>query len=73
MLYKKVHRQHIREWRKGRKFKYNDRDEVCRIPFTAKPHIIEEFNILIEGWALICMYSPHLGKIVHKDRITWLD
>lgn len=72
MLYKKVHRQHVREWRCWRRFKYNDRDEVYRIPSIAKPHIVEKFNIMVDEWALISMYGPSLGKIWHKE-IIWLD
>ena len=34
MLYKKIHRQYLREWRVGREFKYYNIHRVTR-----KPHI----------------------------------
>ena len=37
MLYKKVHRQYLRQFRKGRRFKFNKRDdeehEITREPY----------------------------------------
>ena len=31
MLYKKIHRQFLRQFKKGRKFKWDDREEACEV------------------------------------------
>ena len=65
MLYKKVHRQHIREWRLGREFKIRGEvDEVASGPYTKGGFI------WIGNWYLIHLLS---GKLKHKDDITWLN
>lgn len=68
MLYKKVHRQFIRQFWKGRKFKFNDGDiEVYEI--IDEPVIDRDF-VWVDGMNLISLYS---GRLLHKDYITWLS
>ena len=67
MLYKKIHRQHVKEWRLGREFKYYNIHRV-----TKKPHI-EGSYIWMDGWHLISIRGIHLGQIHYKEKITWLD
>ena len=70
MLYKKVHRQHVREFRQGRKYKIYDSNIVFVI--TKKPRIDSFGAIYVQGWCLITITGPHLGKMWHYE-ITWLD
>ena len=73
MLYKKVHRQYLREWRIGRKFKYLG--EVYEIT-KEKPFIdIECGNIRIDHWFLILILidGEKSGQLWCKDNIEWLD
>ena len=71
MLYKKIHRQHLREFKRGRIFKI-DNDTKCEVE---KPYIDEECNaIYVRGtmsWRLIPMYGKYSGKLWLKNRITW--
>lgn len=75
MLYKKVHRQYLRQFRKGRKYKFNDSNIVGEI--IRKPSIDKEYGyiyIRVGGLYLITMTGPGSGKMWHKDDyITWLD
>lgn len=75
MLYKKIHRQHVRQFRVGRKFRFVDNynDRVYKI--TGKPHIPlftkgKRSTIRVDCWDLIFVWS---GKLWHKDDITWLN
>lgn len=45
MLYKKIHRQFLREFRIGRKFKYSRSGDVCEV--TGKP-LINRDGIVVE-------------------------
>lgn len=73
MLYKKYHRNYIKQFRIGRRFKFHkDDDEVYGV--TCKPHIEKGYNdnytnISITRWYLISIVS---GKIVLRN-ITWLN
>ena len=70
MLYKKIHRQYLREWRLDRKFRFRDNKEVYRV--AIKPYIDEGY-IKIGGWRLIYMKGPRLGRLFDKDDFKWLD
>ena len=72
MLYKKTHRQYLREWRLDRKFKAGNRDKVYRVSIKLKPYITEGF-IQIGGWRLIYMKGPRSGRLYDKDAFKWLD
>ena len=66
MLYKKIHRQHLREFRIGRKFK-NKYGSVCEV---IKEPTIGKVAIWLEGYDLIRIPS---GEIRYKDVLRWLD
>ena len=72
MLYKKVHRQYLRQFRIGRKIKdkYDNRiDEVA-----GKPYIDYDWHsIWLGGWCLIPMTGRYSGILRNKKRITFLD
>ena len=76
MLYKKVHRQFVREFQVGRKYRFNDSNIVGEI--SGKPSIDKKeygyIYILVGSLYLIYMTGPYSGKMWHKDDyITWLD
>ena len=65
MLYKKVHRQYIRQFRIGRKFRFfGDVHEVAEKPY------IENNTILVNGVDLIPLYS---GRLLNRSVFVWLD
>ena len=69
MLYKKIHRQHLREWKVGRRFKFEG--EVFEI---INEPVRDNYDEYIWGdggdWHLISLKS---GRLYHKDGITWLN
>ena len=67
MLYKKVHRQYLRQFRIGREFKYEfcGFPEVCKV--TGKPYIGGNYIQIDYKW-LIALYS---GRFWYN--ITWLN
>ena len=80
MLYKKVHRQFIRQFRRGRKFKIDDEEEIRKI---LKEPYIEKVNI---GVGLLIFIVIDCGDVepswniildktgrVYDNRVTWLD
>ena len=73
MLYKKVHRQFLREFKRGRIFRI-DNGTVCEVE---KPYIDEECSAIYikatMSWCLIPMYGKCSGKLWLKNRITWCD
>lgn len=78
MLYKKIHRQFLREFRVGRKFKYNK--VVYEV--TEKPHIDPEYIYSVVSdnkWPLIPLvdapiyYYPDKGERTDEDYIEWLN
>ena len=67
MLYKKIHRRHVRKWRIGREFKI--RGEVYEV--TEKPDIKRSrYNIWVGEWKVISLIS---GQLWHEDDIKWLE
>lgn len=66
MLYKKIHRQYVKEFQVGRKYRFEG-GEVYKI--TTSPYIGSCF-IFIVDWELINIVS---GRLWNKDRIEWLD
>ena len=71
MLYKKVHRQHIRQFWKGRKFRYNGGNMVGEV--IGKPYIESFGAIYVDVWCLIPIEGPYKGRMWRKDSIEWLD
>ena len=76
MLYKKIHRQHLREWRIGRKFRYKSSFGVYEV--TGKPYIcrryirVDEVNNYEEKtYDLIVALND--GRLWNTDVIIWLD
>lgn len=49
MLYKKIHRQYLRQWRLGRKYKMYG--EVCEV--TREPYLDSEYNYNVAVGELI--------------------
>ncbi len=72
MLYKKIHRQFFRQFKKGRKFKWDDREEVCEV--VRRGPWVGRVSILVDTWQLIRMTGRTRGIIHYRHRmITWLD
>ena len=77
MLYKKYHRQYLREWRIGRKFKYNHCSSGI-FEVTGKPYIcgrniqIDEVDRFDE-YEYDTVIALESGKMSIKNIITWLD
>ena len=71
MLYKKVHRQHLRQWRKGRRFKFKNGGGVRVISklFIGKGYIYIDYDA---GYInpLISMEGQILSTI---KNIEWLE
>lgn len=67
MLYKKIHRQCLREWRVGRKFRICDYSKVIEI--TEKPHLKSD-SIWVADW---CLISLDDGSMWPKGVTEWLD
>ncbi len=65
MLYKKTHRQYVKEFREGRQFWF--KNELFTV--ITKPGIDRDF-IWIDSWVLIDITT---GQIKHKNNIEWLD
>lgn len=74
MLYKKIHRQHVRKWRIGRKFEWFG----CVFVVAREPHIGKfHISVKVNGG-----YSNHERKLIrlkgrkgtmeHTD-IVWLE
>ena len=82
MLYKKIHRQYLREFKKGRRFKYYDGSYNVRDEVTSKPYIdYSEGAICVKSdydgleWCLIPIddyYYPR-GVRLQKNEIKWLN
>ena len=69
MLYKKIHRQYLREFRVGRRFEYRgDIYEITRGPFFLTPR-----RIWIDRGIGNCMsILSESGKMQYKE-IVWLE
>ena len=70
MLYKKIHRQYLREFKRGRKFKIRNINCKGKVYEVTKEPIIGRVAIWIDGMDLISFYS---GKIRYKDEFKWID
>ena len=73
MLYKKFHRQFIRQFWKGRKFRFNDGGNIYEVTFG--PYISWTGNIVVDisnrdAWRIIRLST---GKLRYKDNIEWLE
>ena len=72
MLYKKIHRQFLRECRIGRKYKRCSSNVVDVV--TGKPHIDSDFNsILADGWNVITIKGQDSGKIWNRSIFNWQE
>ena len=69
MLYKKIHRQYVKEFRRGRKYEYDDGCDSKVFEITRKPQIVENF-IWVGNLYIIPLFS---GQLLYKEEITWLD
>ena len=74
MLYKKIHRQHLREWRVGRRFKYKVDGRLGGVyqVHTGRPQIVMRRIrcICVDSWCIIDICD---GRFTGRDRIEWLD
>ena len=74
MLYKKIHRQHVKQFRKGRKFRFYGFHEVKIIkePYIDGDYI--KINVAYDRYDNPAIISFYSGKLWHKnDDITWLE
>lgn len=68
MLYKKIHRQHLREFRKGRRFKRGY--TVSEI--IGKPYIEEKgYFVCVDLLNIIFMRGPNRGILIYS--VEWLE
>ena len=67
MLYKKIHRQFVREFRIGRKYGFSGSNIQHRVNY--KPSVGRDFIWINE---LILIYFSS-GRIQYKDKIIWLN
>ena len=79
MLYKKAHRQYLREWRIGRRFRFYDDVNNWAYRITSEPYIKDNYIVILRGStyntfntfrALIDLYD---GKMYYKDKVVWLN
>ena len=78
MLYKKVHRQYLKEFREGRKFKHefssNVVCEITRGPYIRGNYICVDFvDYDYDDLVLIHMTGQYLGQIRYHEVITCLE
>lgn len=80
MLYKKVHRQHLREFWEGRRFEVRTYSSVNVYEVTSEPYIEGlDYQILVDrsdgyDMLLIPLCGLDKGKLRHKfPIIKWLD
>ncbi len=66
MLYKKIHRQCLKEWRIGRKYKF-----LGVVYEIIKKPQIGMTAIKSDGLCLIPMTGSFPGQLWYKDKITW--
>ena len=74
MLYKKVHRQFVRQFWKGRKFWYcGFVHEVAKEPYISK----KEECIFFKGdklrWYLIPIIGSSKGQLLNTCNFKWID
>ena len=70
MLYKKIHRQYLRQFRIGRKFKFSD-ETVAKLYIVSGCIWVNRSDGCDIN--LIPLHSPFKGIIGHKDLIDWLE
>lgn len=78
MLYKKIHRQYVKEFRKGRKYKFFSVWEVIKEPYIDEGYIkigINRYGVEdnVDGWCLIPIVGPYKGRMWRIDSIEWID
>lgn len=78
MLYKKVHRKYLRQFRIGRTFRYYGREDVLKITklYTTRNCYISvsaRCGCFPISLTLIHMTGPWNGKLLYIDDIEWLD
>lgn len=78
MLYKKIHRQYLREFKVGRKFEYRGSGDIGKITklYTTRDCYVSvsaRFGCLPISLTLIHMTGPWNGKLLYIDDITWLE
>ena len=67
MLYKKVHRQYVKEFRRGRKYEFDGKVREV----TRKPHInIEEGGYIVAEFRVLIRFSS--GEI-YQHGMIWLE
>lgn len=89
MLYKKIHRQFLREFREGRRFKCENFGDIYRI--ISKPYIDsrgwwtcvkimfvdkDQHNHQHSHWSVVSItdcFMSHKGELSNKNDITWLE
>lgn len=83
MLYKKIHRQHVREWRLGRKFKFSHGSSA--IYRVSREPYIEGISIWVEdirddsdepipiAFCLFDIADEESGQLLQAHKITWLE
>lgn len=70
MLYKKIHRQFLRQWRLGRRFKLSSCGDVHEV--VGKLYIDYNWHsIWLGGWCLINMLEEDSGRFWLD--VEWLD
>lgn len=80
MLYKKIHRQYVREFREGREIK-NKYDNIYKIGKPRIDYPSLRFNqylaIIVRiddiDYSLIYIKGPEKGIIRCKSRLAWVD
>ena len=70
MLYKKIHRQFLRECRIGRKYRSCSSGNVYVV--TGKPHIDSD-SILADGWNVITIKGQDSGRIWNRSIFAWIE
>lgn len=69
MLYKKIHRQYLREFRVGRKFRFDG--EVYKV--TTKPVTTDSTIFIFRGITYNTLIDLYDGKMCYKDKVVWLN
>ena len=72
MLYKKVHRQYLREFRTGRKFKFYD-DNIINFNVTREPYFVGRMVCIDENRGNCKAVLSILSGRVKNKEIVWLD
>lgn len=76
MLYKKIHRQHVKRFRIGREFRFVGFHEakIIKEPYIDGNYIKINVDDNGYGYNELTVISFYSGKLWHKDDdITWLD